>query len=202
MWAQLAMLAPSLIAALRSSGQNTDPAALFQQLFSGSLGQFTGALEPARAAGERAAIGTGSALAQDVSGALGRVGGASTGAGRVSRSLGNAAAGNLVAESESRIRQQAVEMARSNAMALLGPQMGFAESQRSGSENLLDWFARAASSGPLMELLGSAFNQFNQNAQGTGKPGGTGIGTDTARFGFNTQGRAPGFGPGALGGRR
>lgn len=201
MWAQLAMMAPSLLAALRSSGQQTDPAAMFQQLFSGQMGLFSGALEPVRAAGERAAIGSGNALAQDVSGALGRVGGASTGAGRVSRSLGNAAAGNMIAESEARIRQSAVEMARQNAMALLAPQLGFAESQRSGSENLLDWFARAASSGPLMELLGNVFQKNQSQGQGQSfsrPPGGPNA---TQRFGFNTQGRPPGFGIGSLGRR-
>lgn len=193
MWPQLAMLLPSLLASLRSSGPQSDPTALFQQLFQGQLGMNLRALEPARAAGERAAIGTGNALAQDVSGALGRVGGAATGAGRVARALGTGTAGNLVAESESRIRQQAVEMSRMNALQLLAPQLGFAEGQRGPTENLLDWFSRAGSSGVLMQLFQNAFQGSGQGAAG-GQPGGRGIGTDTSRFGFNQQGRPPGFG--------
>lgn len=159
--AQLGALLLSGLLGSRGSGQNTDPSQVFQALFQQGQTTFGNALQPGRTAQVQAGIARGASIGQDISGALGRVGGASTGVGRIARSIGTSAGSTLAAEAEANFRQQVVELSRQNALSLTGPQVGFQESQRGGTENFLDFLARAISTGQLPEQLASIFNPQN-----------------------------------------
>lgn len=169
----LPILGTALSTALagRSSGQRTDPAKLWQQLFGQSMGTFQNALAPVQQQVSTMAGRRGAALGQDLAGSMGALGGFSSGAGRAAFSLGQSATGALRTSAESQYRQQLVDMSRANAASLLAPQQAFMESQRGGGENVLGFLAQILSGGQLGTAVQGAM-QGGQQKPGAAPAGG------------------------------
>jgi len=161
---------PYILALLAGSPDPIDPDAVLKQL----LSRFEGFLRPGIEAESRAAIAggarTGSALAQDVAGSLGSLGGGSTGTGRVTRGLASSAASSEAlaggAAAESRGRQAIAGLAaQAFPSAIQGSTLLEPPNQFQSFVGALGGMT-AAGGNPFMQIASSAFGSKSKGAGG------------------------------------
>ena len=157
----IAALGPTFLGALLSARKTKQPDLL--QIIQQMLPFLSEQLAPGRTAMINAGISRGQALGQDISGALGRIGGAATGPGRIAMSLGQSLSSGLVGEAEATHRQNLMQL-----VAQLAPtQAGLKAGERSGTENLMSFLAQALSGGQLSGQLSGLGKQRRRTGGST-----------------------------------
>lgn len=168
-WPAIATLGATALGGLFSGRRTRQPDLM--QIMAEMMPFIQGQLAPGRTAMMNAALSRGQALGQDIGGAIGRIGAASTGPGRIAMSLGQSLSSGLMGEAEMSYRNSLMQ-----ALMQLAPmQAGLKAGERSGTENLMSYLAQAFSGGALSGPLGSLFGGGGGGTSTTPKlPGGKG----------------------------